>query len=123
MIQHKTIQDYLDSLSETTREKVIELREIVQQAIPSIEENMAYGVPCFNLIPNATLEQKIMIGGFKKHVSFYPHPTTIDAFRSELSGFTLRKGTIQFKLTDELPVSLIQRMTKHRYEVINGKQS
>lgn len=59
-----------------------------------------------------------MIAGHKKHVGFYPHPTTMEKFDSELTEFKRGKGSVQFQLDRPLPKDLIERMVRYRMELI-----
>lgn len=120
MVKYKTVEDYIDALPRETASKVRTLRQLIVSTIPQVEEVMSYGIPCYNLVDKATLEEKLMIAGYKKHVSFYPHPSTIDAFREQLQDYTVRKGTIQFALSKPLPQELIQEMILYRYDIVKG---
>ncbi|RAJ08964.1 hypothetical protein LV92_03182 [Arenibacter echinorum] len=59
-----------------------------------------------------------MIAGYKTHVGFYPHPTTIEKFNSELSNFKKGKGSVQFPLNKSLPKELIESMVAYRMELL-----
>ena len=59
-----------------------------------------------------------MIAGYKKHIGFYPHPTTMEKFWDELGGYKKAKGSVQFPLTKPLPKELIKKMVKYRKELI-----
>ncbi len=60
-----------------------------------------------------------MIAGYKNHIGFYPHPTTMEKFDSELSEYKKGKGSVQFSLDKPLPKDLIIRMVKYRKELLN----
>lgn len=60
-----------------------------------------------------------MIAGYKTHVGFYPHPTTIEKFDSKLSDYKKGKGSVQFPLNKPLPKKLIESMVKYRMELLN----
>lgn len=119
MIKYKRVTDYIESLPDKTKNKLIELREILIEVLPNCKEVMGYGVPAFELIPNAKMEDKIMIAGFKNHVGLYPHPDTIVHFKKQLSSYKTLKGTIQFNLKDDLPRALIQEIAMYRYKQSN----
>lgn len=121
MVKYESLDEYVESLPQKTKEKLLELREIVMEALPVVKEVMAYGVPAFDLKEKAKLNDKIMIAGFKNHVGFYPNPDTIVYFKDKLIPFKTLKGTIQFQLKDDLPKDLIKEMVKHRYNVVNKK--
>jgi len=60
-----------------------------------------------------------MIVGYKKHVGFYPHPTTMEKFESELIEYKRGKGSVQFPLDKPLPTKLIERMVNYRMKLLN----
>lgn len=110
---------YFSEQPDSARQLLLELQECILKVVPDAEEVMTYNVPAFALIKGAKIEQQIMIAGFKKHVGFYPHSTTIKAFKDELSDFKTGEGTVQFPLGKPLPVDLVKRMVKYRWELVN----
>jgi uncharacterized protein YdhG (YjbR/CyaY superfamily) len=62
-----------------------------------------------------------MIAGYKNHVGFYPHPSTIEAFLENLSGYKFAKGSVQFPLDKPIPKELVIKMVRYRYEQIQKK--
>jgi uncharacterized protein YdhG (YjbR/CyaY superfamily) len=46
----------------------------------------------------------------------------IEAFKKELKGFTLSKGTIQFPTDKPLPSALVKKMVKARVAQIESKK-
>jgi uncharacterized protein YdhG (YjbR/CyaY superfamily) len=64
---------------------------------------------------NTTIEGNLVhFGAFKEHVGFYPTPSGIDAFKDELSGYKLAKGSVQFPLDRPVPYDLIRRIVRFR---------
>lgn len=106
---------YYDNLNPEIRQKLEQLKSIILDTVPNAIESMAYGVPCYSFNENAKMDQKIMIAGFKKHISLYPHPDTIEVFQEQLKPYVLKKGTIQFQLNQDLPEDLIKEMILYRY--------
>ena len=83
---------------------------------------MNYNIPAFALIKGGKREQQIMIAGYKKHVGFYPHSTTMEYFWDQLDGYKKAKGSIQFPLSQPLPKELIIKMVKYRKGLIDKEQ-
>lgn len=121
MKKYTSWEDYINDLPPHAAERLLELKEVITEALPYYEESWGYGVPAFNLIPNAKLKDKIMINAYKNHVGFYPHEDTIEVFKEELTDFKVLKGTIQIKYTQELPKDIIKRMVQYRYEQVTKK--
>ena len=59
-----------------------------------------------------------MIAGYEKFVGFYPHPTTMEKFDTELQNFKNGKGSVQFSLDKPLPKDLTERMIQYRVELL-----
>ncbi|WP_020528646.1 iron chaperone [Flexithrix dorotheae] len=109
-----TIDDYIASQTEEAQIVLQELRCIIKEAAPDAIEVLNYKVPSFTLVPGGKRDQQIMIAGYAKFVSFYPFPTTVEAFSNELKDYKQGKGSIQFPLDKLLPKDLIIRMVKFR---------
>jgi uncharacterized protein YdhG (YjbR/CyaY superfamily) len=108
MEKYKSFADYTSAQNEEVRKLLNELREIIIGTYPNAIESFTYGVPSFDLGKNQKLNQKIMIGGFKKHIGLYPHPDVIEHFKHQLEPYKTSKGTIQFQIGKSLPKELIQ---------------
>lgn len=116
--KYSSINAYIDEFPEETRKKLYELKECILTVVPNAKELFTYGVPAFSLIEGGKMEEQIMIAGFKNHVGFYPHPTTIEFFDKELSIYKRGKGSVQFPLDKELPKELIIEMVSYRLKQI-----
>lgn len=121
MKKYKSWEEYIEDQTPRGVEMLEELKELIINTLPYAEQTMGYGVPAFNMVPNAKLENKIMVAAFKNHVSFYPHKDTIKHFLPDLSEFKVLEGTIQIKYSQDIPTELFKKMLLHRYEVIIKK--
>ena len=90
----------------------------VQKAAPEAEERIVYRIPTFVLGKNL-----VHFAAFEKHVGFYPTPSAMEHFRSELAGFKTAKGSVQFPLTEPIPYDLIKTIVAFRVKEARGKQS
>ncbi|MDC7225937.1 MAG: hypothetical protein PQJ61_04135 [Spirochaetales bacterium] len=61
-----------------------------------------------------------MIGGYKKHVGFYPHPTTIEKISDKLTIYKQGKGSIQFPINRPIPCELIIEMVEFRRNIVRA---
>jgi uncharacterized protein YdhG (YjbR/CyaY superfamily) len=52
----------------------------------------------------------------------FPTASVIEAFKSELKGFSTSKGTIHFPLDKALPIALIKKLVKARAAQIESKK-
>jgi uncharacterized protein YdhG (YjbR/CyaY superfamily) len=62
-----------------------------------------------------------MMAGFKNHVGFYPHPTTMERFWDQLDDFKKAKGSVQFPLNKPLPRELIVKMIQYRLGLLTNE--
>lgn len=114
MKQYQNVDDYLADHSEPVREKLKAIRSCILAAVPDAIEQINYNIPAYALIEGGKRDQQIMIAGYLKHVSLYPHPDTILHFADELAPYKLGKGTVQFDLHQSIPEELIIRMVQFR---------
>jgi uncharacterized protein YdhG (YjbR/CyaY superfamily) len=68
-------------------------------------------MPTFKLHGNL-----VHFAGYKNHIGFYPIPTGIEQFKTELSVYKQGKGSVQFPLDQPIPYDLISRIVKYRVE-------
>jgi uncharacterized protein YdhG (YjbR/CyaY superfamily) len=104
-----TVDEYITSFPEATQAKLRELRTTIRAAAPEAEEKISYQMPTFFLKGNL-----VYYAAWKKHIGFYAIPSANEAFKDELSAYTVSKGAVQFPLDQPLPVDLITRMTRFR---------
>jgi uncharacterized protein YdhG (YjbR/CyaY superfamily) len=106
----KTVDEYLAGVSEPARAMLAKMRTLIRSALPpEATEMISYRMPAFK-------HKKVLVwfGAFSNHCSLFPTAATIDAFKDELQGFTISKGTIHFPLDKPLPAALIKKLVKAR---------
>jgi uncharacterized protein YdhG (YjbR/CyaY superfamily) len=106
------MQTYLAKLPASLRVQVLKLRDAIRSAAPKAVESFGYGMPAFALDG----KNFIWYGAWKDHLSFYPlSGATRRALADEVARYdTSGKGTIRFRLDDELPTSLVVRLVRRR---------
>jgi len=104
-----TVDEYIASFPEDAQTKLQELRATIKAAAPEAVEKISYQMPAFFLKGNL-----VYYAAWKKHIGFYAIPSANEAFKDELSAYTVSKGAVQFPLDRPLPVDLITRMTRFR---------
>lgn len=116
-----SIDTYIANQPENVQKALEELRTYILEAAPHATELINYDIPAFALIEGGKREEQIMIAGYKKHLGFYPHPDTIEAFLPELVGYKFAKGSVQFPLNLPIPKALVIKMVQYRLKQINNK--
>jgi len=104
-----TIDEYIADFPRDVQEILEKIRVTIRIAAPDAEETIKYRMPTFTLKGNL-----VYFAAFKKHIGFYPVPTGIEAFKSELSAYEGGKGSVKFPLDRPIPFDLISRIVKFR---------
>ncbi len=108
------IQAYIKSFADPKVQlKLSQLYQLLLSLIPAeAERQISYGIPTFKLKG----KNLIHFGGAKNHVAIYPGAAAVEQFSSELQKLNLdsSKGTIKFKLEQDLPAELIQKIVKFK---------
>ncbi len=86
-----------------------QMRNLILQAAPESKEVISYQMPAFQY--KGIL---VYFAAYAKHIGFYPTPSAIEKFKSELSEYKTSKGAVQFPIKQPLPQDLITRMVQFR---------
>ena len=105
----ETIDQYIEQFPKEIQELLTQMRKTIQKAAPKAEECINYGMPTFKLNGNL-----VHFAAAKMHIGFYPAPSAIVEFESELSEYKHAKGSVQFPFTKPLPLDLVSKMVKFR---------
>jgi len=114
----KTVDEYLAGVSEPALAKLVKMRALIRSALPpEATEVVSYRMPAFR-------HKKVLVwfAAFSNHCSLFPTAAVIDAFKDELKGYEISKGTIHFPIDKPLPASLIKKIVKARLEQSEGKR-
>lgn len=103
-VTYTTIDEYLMTLDEENRKRIQKLRMFIHECVPEATEKISWGIPTF--MHNGSIVQ---IATCKGYIGFYPGEQAIDAFREELSDYTLTKCAIHLPY-DEFPYALLKRI-------------
>lgn len=112
-----SIDEYISKLPKDTQRIMENIRQIIRKNAPDSEETISYNIPTFDMDG----KHLVHFAGYKKHIGFYPTPSPIIAFKSELTDFKTSKGTIQFPLDKPIPFNLIEKIVKYRVEELTTK--
>ncbi len=108
------VDAYIASQPLEAQNALNKLRSYIWQAAPNVSELMNYNIPAFALVEGGKRDEQIMIAGYPKHVGFYPHPSTIEAFSEQLSEYKYAKGSVRFPLSKPIPKELVIKMVRYR---------
>jgi uncharacterized protein YdhG (YjbR/CyaY superfamily) len=105
----KDIDDYIARFPPEVQVLLEKIRLTIRKAAPKAEETISYMIPTFKLHGNL-----VHFAAYKNHIGFYPGAAGIEAFKEELAGYEISKGTVRFPVDEPLPFALIGKITKFR---------
>jgi uncharacterized protein YdhG (YjbR/CyaY superfamily) len=106
-VSAEEIDAYLDSLDETKRATLAQLRRTILAVIPDAEQGISYGLPAFRV------GGKTIVGfaAFKNHLSYLPHSGSVfPELSDELAGYAKSTGALRFKIDQPLPQDLVEKL-------------
>jgi uncharacterized protein YdhG (YjbR/CyaY superfamily) len=115
----KNTDEYLARVPEPARGTLKKIRAAIRSAVPpEATEAISYGMPAFK--HKGVL---VWFAAFSHHCSLFPTASVIEAFKDELKGFVISKGTIQFPVNKPLPAALVKKLVKARVAVFERKKT
>jgi uncharacterized protein YdhG (YjbR/CyaY superfamily) len=105
----KNVDAYIKAAPKESRDKLIQIRNIIKSVAPKADERISYGMPYYDYKGRLAY-----FAAFKKHVSLFVPPPVIEEYAHELEGYKTAKATIHFLIDEPLPITLIKKMVKAR---------
>jgi uncharacterized protein YdhG (YjbR/CyaY superfamily) len=105
----QNIDEYINQFPGEIQEILQTLRDTIREAAPEAKETINYQIPTFTLHGNL-----VHFAAHKNHIGFYPTPSGMEAFKSELSAYEGAKGSVKFPIDQPLPLDLISQIVKFR---------
>ncbi len=109
MKNYTSISAYIKDQPKEVQAKLREMYTIVKSAAPKATESIKYGMPTFEGTKNL-----VHFAGMKGHLGFYPSPSPITHFATELKTHSTSKGCIRLPYDKPLPKTLITKIVKFR---------
>lgn len=113
-----TVDEYITSFSGEAKARLEQLRALIRAEAPDAQEGIMYGLVGYKLHGKPL----VYFGGFAHHTGFYATPAGHEAFQADLAKYKQGKGSVQFPLTQPLPLDLVQRMIAFRRDAISPTQ-
>ena len=106
-----SVDEYLARVPQPARSTLKKVRAAIRSALPrEATEAISYQIPAFKYKGRPL----VWFAAFSNHCSLFPTASVIAAFKDELKGFQVSKGTIQFPVDKPLPAVLLKKMVKAR---------
>ncbi len=108
--QFETIDGYIKSFPKDVQPILEKMRRTIKKTAPGAVEAISYQMPTFKL----NGKNLVHFAGYKNHIGFYPVPSSIAAFKKELSIYKQGKGSVQFPLDQPIPYDLVEKIVAYR---------
>jgi uncharacterized protein YdhG (YjbR/CyaY superfamily) len=106
----KTVDDYISSFPDDTRQILQQLRQIIRGAAHDAEESISYNMPTYKLHGS----RLVYFAAWKNHIALYAAGSAANAYADELAPYLQDKGTLQFPLDAPMPYDLVRRIVQYR---------
>jgi uncharacterized protein YdhG (YjbR/CyaY superfamily) len=104
------VDSYIKTFSPETQQKLESIRSCILKKAPGAVESISYGMLAYK----THKKPLVYFAGYKNHIGFYATPNGHEAFAEELSIYKQGKGSVQFTLSEPLPLELIERIVEFR---------
>ncbi len=104
------VEEYIQQFPENVQEILRQIRKLIIDNAPGVDELMAYGMPGYK----THRKPLVYFAAFKSHIGFYATPSGHSEFKNELSKYRQGKGSVQFPIDEPIPYHLIEKMVKFR---------
>jgi uncharacterized protein YdhG (YjbR/CyaY superfamily) len=106
---YKSVDDYIAAQPKDAQPVLQQVRRTIRKALPGAVEVISYQVPTYKVNGGYV----VYFAGWKEHYSLYPaSDKLVAAFKDELTPYRVSKGTLRFPLSEQVPVKLIERVTR-----------
>lgn len=112
----KTPDQYIAGFPADVKKRLEQMRETIRTNAPDAVEGISYGMPGFKYLGKPL----VYFAGYENHIGFYATPTGHEAFKKDLAGYKTGKGSVQFPLTEPLPLALIKKIVLFRVKENEG---
>jgi uncharacterized protein YdhG (YjbR/CyaY superfamily) len=106
----ENVDAYIQTFPPEIQKHLNQIRETILKNAPAAVESISYGMPAYKL----NGKPLVYFAAFKNHIGFYATPTGHEAFAKELSVYKQGKGSVQFPLSNTMPLELITKIVKFR---------
>lgn len=101
-----TVDAYASALPDQPREAFAEVRRLIAERVPSVQESIRYQMPVFK-IDGIYL---VYVGAWKHHIGLYPIPTLPTSLEAEISPYRTKTDTVRLLYKQPIPYELIGRL-------------
>jgi uncharacterized protein YdhG (YjbR/CyaY superfamily) len=103
------VQSYIETIPESHRPLFDRLQSLILGLYPNAEIVISYGIPTYKVG-----RRRVYLGLWKGGVSL--HAVPVEAFKQRHPAIKTGKGSLNFKVTDEVPEADVQAVIKQAME-------
>ena len=109
---NKDVERFVEAVSDDRRALYDKLHSLIMSMYPGAEVVISYGIPTYKV-----KDGRVGLGYWKQGVSLYPFGgDRLEEFRAKYPDIKTGKGTINFKLSDKVPVPALKKVIKQAIE-------
>ena len=105
------IDHYIATFPEETQLLLNQVRDAIESVALGAEQTMKYAMPTYVYYGNL-----VHFAGYKNHIGFYPAPSGLNAFPTEINKYKNSKGAVQFPINEPMPLELIKKIVLFRMQ-------
>ncbi|MFD1504913.1 DUF1801 domain-containing protein [Georgenia yuyongxinii] len=112
-----TVDETIAEVPSPSREALRHVIDIARRLAPGAEDGMSYGMPALKVAG----KPYVAVVAAAKHLSLFPFSSAaIDTVRTDLTGYSLSRGTVRFSAEHPLPDDVVERLLRARLAEIGG---
>lgn len=104
----ETVDEYIASQPESLQSTLQEIRRIIKQAAPEVEEMISYQMPGYKFHGKL-----IWFAANKHHYGIYVVPAFLNLFRDRLSTYEQTKSAIQIPIGEPIPATILTEIVQY----------
>ncbi len=112
MKKPKDVDEYIASIPEEIRGKLIELRNAIKTTAPQAEEKISYGMPYYGY-----KGRLVYFRLATHHIGLYIPMPVVQQHIKDLKGYDAKGATVRFPLDKKLPITLIKKLVNARVKI------
>lgn len=112
-----SVDAYIESFTATIQAVLQQVRGVVKAAAADATEEISYAMPAYKIGGKPV----VYFAGYTTHIGFYATPTGHAAFEKKLAKYKQGKGSVQFPLSEPMPLKLIADITRFRVKEVKAQ--
>ncbi len=106
------VRKFIEAVKDERRLLYDQLEKVILGMYPDAEVVITYGVPTYK-----ARSGRVGLAYWKEGVSFYPFSGSyLDEFRAKHPAIKTSKGTVNFKVSDKIPLAALKKVIRYAIE-------